>query len=48
MQAVVAGKEPRDCLKDLLAMLRSSAANMQVDTIARVMSKWAKDNGVVV
>lgn len=44
-QAIVAGKEPRDGIKDLLAMLRTSASNPQMDTIARIIRAWGMENG---
>ncbi len=45
-QAIIAGKEPRDSLRDVVAMLRNNTANPQVETITRVMKAWAKDNGI--
>ena len=45
-QAIIAGKEPKDGLKDLLAMLRNSASNPQMDSIARVIKKWATDHRI--
>mmetsp|Transcript_38089 Transcript_38089/g.84856 ORF Transcript_38089/g.84856 Transcript_38089/m.84856 type:complete len:556 (+) Transcript_38089:159-1826(+) len=46
-QAVIAGKEPKDSLRDVVAMLRNNAnSNPQIEMITRVMRKWAKDNGV--
>lgn len=45
-QAIVAGKESKDSLRDIVAMLRSNSSNPQIDGIVRVMRAWAKDNGV--
>uniref|UniRef100_A0A7S0WYC0 Intraflagellar transport protein 56 n=1 Tax=Chlamydomonas leiostraca TaxID=1034604 RepID=A0A7S0WYC0_9CHLO len=47
-QAVIAGREPRDCLRDVVAMLRANASNPQIEMIVKAMRKWAKDNGVAV
>lgn len=43
-QAVVAGQEGRDSLRDVVAMLRNTA-NAQVEYILRVIGKWAQANG---
>ncbi|KAL6747777.1 flagellar protein Dyf13 [Haematococcus lacustris] len=46
-QAVIAGKESRDCLRDVVAMLRNNSNNnTQVDNIVRIILKWAKENGL--
>uniref|UniRef100_A0A8B9LTT0 Intraflagellar transport protein 56 n=2 Tax=Astyanax mexicanus TaxID=7994 RepID=A0A8B9LTT0_ASTMX len=44
-QLILAGREPRDSLKEVLPMLRSTG-NPQVEYIIRIMKKWAKDNRV--
>lgn len=44
-QQVVAGKEPADALRDVVAMLKNSR-NSQVDSIVHVMKTWAKQNGI--
>merc|ERR1711871_750416 len=44
-QQIVANKEPRESLRDVLSMLRNTS-NPQVEYIVRLMKKWAKDNGV--
>ena len=44
-QLVVAGKEKKETLREVLSMLRSSR-NPQVEYICRVMKKWARENGV--
>uniref|UniRef100_A0A8B9LSY6 Intraflagellar transport protein 56 n=1 Tax=Astyanax mexicanus TaxID=7994 RepID=A0A8B9LSY6_ASTMX len=46
-QLILAGREPRDSLKEVLPMLRSTG-NPQVEYIIRIMKKWAKDNRVLV
>jgi hypothetical protein len=38
-QAVIAGKEARDSLRDVVAMLRNNASNPQIEMITRVMKK---------
>jgi len=43
-QAIIAGKEPKDGLKDLMAMLRNSSADPQMETMAHVIKKWAADD----
>jgi intraflagellar transport protein 56 len=45
-QQVIAGKEPKETLRDVVAMLRNTS-NPQVEYIIRTIRKWAKDNGVV-
>lgn len=47
-QMVIAGKEPKDSLRDVIAMLRNNTNNPQIEMMTRVMKKWAKDNGVKV
>ncbi|XP_053353734.1 intraflagellar transport protein 56 isoform X3 [Clarias gariepinus] len=46
-QLILAGREPRESLKEVLPMLRSTG-NPQVEYIIRIMKKWAKDNRVAV
>ncbi len=43
-QAVVAGTEPRDSLRDVVAML-AAASNPQVEYILRIINRWAAANG---
>lgn len=46
-QLVVAGKEPKDSLRDIVAMLRNgSGAADQFNMIANVIVNWAKKNGI--
>lgn len=40
---VVAGQEPKEILRDVVAMLRNTS-NPQVDYIVQVIKKWGKDN----
>lgn len=44
-QLILAGRESREILKEVLPMLRSTG-NPQVEYIIRIMKKWAKDNRV--
>jgi len=44
-QAIIAGKESRDLLRDVVSMLRNTS-NPQVEYIIRIMKKWARENGV--
>eukprot|EP00001_Collodictyon_triciliatum_P157903 27692_3 len=44
-QKIVAGKEPRDSLREITQMLRNTQ-NPQVEYIMRTFKKWAKDNGI--
>uniref|UniRef100_A0AAY4A4B6 Intraflagellar transport protein 56 n=1 Tax=Denticeps clupeoides TaxID=299321 RepID=A0AAY4A4B6_9TELE len=44
-QLILAGREPRETLKEVLPMLRSTG-NPQVEYIIRILKKWAKDNRV--
>jgi intraflagellar transport protein 56 len=44
-QAVVAGKEQHDQLRDIVSMLRNTN-NPQVEYIIRIIKKWARENGV--
>ncbi|KAF6727244.1 Intraflagellar transport protein 56 [Oryzias melastigma] len=45
-QLIVANKESKETLKEVLALLRDSG-NPQVEYIIRTMRKWAKDNRVL-
>ena len=47
LQQVIAGVEPKDSLRDVLAMLRNTS-NPQVEYIVRTIQKWCKQNGVPV
>ncbi|KAH0616822.1 hypothetical protein JD844_028236, partial [Phrynosoma platyrhinos] len=44
-QMVVAGREPKDTLREVLHLLRSTG-NPQVEYIVRIIKKWAKENRV--
>ena len=44
-QMVIAHKERKETLREVLSMLKSSR-NPQVEYLARVMKKWARENGV--
>jgi len=44
-QMTVAGKEPKENLREVIQMLRSTS-NPQVEYIVRTMTKWCKENGV--
>jgi len=46
-QQIIAGHEPRETLREILAILRNTG-NAQVEYIIRIMKKWAKDNRVSV
>ncbi|KAG5279003.1 hypothetical protein AALO_G00105060 [Alosa alosa] len=46
-QLILAGREPRETLKEVLPMLRSTG-NPQVEYIIRILKKWAKDNRVAI
>jgi len=46
-QMLIANKEPKESLRDVLAMLRNTS-NPQVEYIIRIMRKWAKENNVKV
>merc|ERR1711924_132398 len=43
-QAIIAGKESRDLLRDVVSMLRNTS-NPQVEYIIRIMKKWARETG---
>uniref|UniRef100_A0A674E4C4 Intraflagellar transport protein 56 n=1 Tax=Salmo trutta TaxID=8032 RepID=A0A674E4C4_SALTR len=44
-QLILAGREPKETLKEVLPLLRSTQ-NTQVEYIIRALRKWAKDNRV--
>uniref|UniRef100_A0A4W5RVA1 Intraflagellar transport protein 56 n=2 Tax=Salmoninae TaxID=504568 RepID=A0A4W5RVA1_9TELE len=44
-QLILAGREPKETLKEVLPLLRSTQ-NPQVEYIIRALRKWAKDNRV--
>lgn len=44
-QLIIAGHEPKETLRDVVAMLRNTG-NPQVEYITRTMKKWAKENRV--
>ena len=44
-QLVIAGKERKETLREVLSMLKSSR-NPQVEYLARVMKKGARENGI--
>ncbi|KAK2489445.1 hypothetical protein MC885_001022, partial [Smutsia gigantea] len=46
-QMILAGREPKETLREVLHLLRSTG-NTQVEYIIRVMKKWAKENRVPV
>jgi len=46
-QMIIANKEPKESLRDVLSMLRNTE-NPQVEYIVRTMRKWAKDTGLKV
>ncbi|GLC51857.1 Intraflagellar transport protein 56 [Pleodorina starrii] len=45
-QMIVAGKEPKDSLRDIITLLRGNNSADQCEPIVAVMRKWAKNNGV--
>nr|A8JA42.1 RecName: Full=Intraflagellar transport protein 56; AltName: Full=Abnormal dye filling protein 13; AltName: Full=Tetratricopeptide repeat protein 26 homolog; Short=TPR repeat protein 26 homolog [Chlamydomonas reinhardtii]8BD7_E Chain E, Intraflagellar transport protein 56 [Chlamydomonas reinhardtii]8BD7_O Chain O, Intraflagellar transport protein 56 [Chlamydomonas reinhardtii] len=45
-QMIVAGKEPKDLLRDVISLLRGNNSADQCEPIVAVMRKWAKNNGV--
>ncbi|KAG2439081.1 hypothetical protein HYH02_006606 [Chlamydomonas schloesseri] len=45
-QMIVAGKEPKDLLRDIISLLRGNNSADQCEPIVAVMRKWAKNNGV--
>ncbi|EMP31873.1 Tetratricopeptide repeat protein 26 [Chelonia mydas] len=46
-QMILAGREPKETLREVLHLLRSTG-NPQVEYIIRIMKKWAKENRVAV
>uniref|UniRef100_A0A452HZS0 Intraflagellar transport protein 56 n=1 Tax=Gopherus agassizii TaxID=38772 RepID=A0A452HZS0_9SAUR len=46
-QMILAGREPKETLREVLHLLRSTG-NPQVEYIIRIMKKWAKENRVPV
>ncbi|KAG8138056.1 hypothetical protein E2320_003986 [Naja naja] len=46
-QMIVAGREPKDTLREVMHLLRSTG-NPQVEYIIRIIKKWAKENRVPV
>ena len=46
-QLVVAGKEPKESLKEIVAILHSTAQH-QAELIVMAMRKWARENRVSV
>jgi len=44
-QAVVAGKQPHDHLRDVVSMLRNTN-NPQVEYIIRIIKKWAREKSI--
>uniref|UniRef100_A0A8D0GLX2 Intraflagellar transport protein 56 n=1 Tax=Sphenodon punctatus TaxID=8508 RepID=A0A8D0GLX2_SPHPU len=44
-QMILAGREPKETLREVLHLLRSTG-NPQVEYIIRIMKKWAKENRV--
>ncbi|KAG8523320.1 Intraflagellar transport protein 56 [Galemys pyrenaicus] len=46
-QMILAGREPKETLREVLHLLRSTGNN-QVEYIIRIMKKWAKENRVPV
>ncbi|XP_076122997.1 intraflagellar transport protein 56-like [Alosa pseudoharengus] len=44
-QLILAGREPRETLREVLPLLRTTG-NPQVEYIVRILKKWAKDNRV--
>lgn len=48
-QAIIAGRQKdKEALREVVAMLVNGASNPQIELMARVMKKWAKENGVAV
>uniref|UniRef100_A0A7S1N908 Intraflagellar transport protein 56 n=1 Tax=Eutreptiella gymnastica TaxID=73025 RepID=A0A7S1N908_9EUGL len=44
-QQVIAGREPAEALRDVVAMLRNST-NSEADVVLHIMRTWAKQNGI--
>ena len=47
-QMIIAGREERQSLADIVQLLKNTASNPQVEQIIKVMKKWAKDNRVAI
>lgn len=45
-QQVIAGEEPDRALSEVILFLRNTANNPRVDKILRVITQWARENGV--
>nr|XP_020466639.1 intraflagellar transport protein 56-like [Monopterus albus] len=45
-QLILANKEPKETLKEVVSLLRNSG-NPQVEYIIRTLRKWAKENRVL-
>ncbi len=45
-QQVIARKEKKEHLRDVIVMLRNHATTPQAEFMIRVMKKWASDNGI--
>jgi intraflagellar transport protein 56 len=46
-QLVIADKEPKESLRDIVVMLKNTT-NPQAEGLLRVIRKWCRDNNVVV
>jgi intraflagellar transport protein 56 len=46
-QAIIAGREDRQTLADVVSILRNTS-NPQVENMIKIIKKWAKDNRVPV
>lgn len=44
-QQMIAGKETRENLQDVLTMVRNTS-NPQVEYVVRIIKKWCKDNNI--
>lgn len=44
-QLMIAGKESRENLQDVLTMVRNTS-NPQVEYLVRIIKKWCKDNNI--
>ncbi len=44
---MIAAKESKDSLRDVLVMLRNTS-NPQVEYIVRTVQKWCKANGLII
>ena len=45
-QQVIARKEKKEHLRDIIQMLRNNASTPQAEFMIRVMKKWASENGL--